>query len=75
MDDASREAARDATRAIDSATAAIERLEGQRLNLAQRLTELEPVLEAAREAAASAGRNLAALADPAMLESAAEVPV
>ena len=42
--------ARDAARAIDAAAAALERLEAQSSGLAQRQADLEPVLEAAREA-------------------------
>ena len=60
--------AREATRAIDSATAALERIEAQRSALAQRQADLEPVIEAAGEAATAAERSLAALPDPAALE-------
>jgi chromosome segregation protein len=60
--------ARDAARAIDAASAALERIEAQRANLAQRQADLQPVLEAAREAVAAAERSLAALPDPAALE-------
>ena len=59
---------REATRAIDIATAAIERLSAQRLNLAQRLEDLQPVAEAAANAAALARQSLGALPDPAVLE-------
>jgi chromosome segregation protein len=59
---------RDAARAIDAAAAALERIEAQRSGLAQRETDLEPVLEAARDALAAAERSLAALPDPAALE-------
>ena len=60
--------AREAARAIDSAAASLERMEAQRSSLEQRQADLEPVLEAAREAVASAERSLAALPDPAVLE-------
>jgi chromosome segregation protein len=60
--------AREATRAIDSASAALERIEAQRSALAQREADLEPVLEAAKDAVAAAQRSLASLPDPAALE-------
>jgi chromosome segregation protein len=60
--------AREAARAIDAAAAALERIEAQRGSLAQRQADLEPVLEASREAVTAAERSLAALPDPAMLE-------
>ena len=60
--------AREATRAIDTAVAALERIDAQRASLAQRQGDLEPVLEASREAVAAAERSLAALPDPAALE-------
>ena len=59
---------REAMRAIDAAAAALERIEAQRSGLAQRQTDLEPVLEAAGEAVSAAERSLAALPDPAALE-------
>jgi chromosome segregation protein len=59
---------RDATRAIDSATAALERIEAQRSALAEREADLQPVLAAARDAATAAERALAALPDPASME-------
>ena len=59
---------RDAVRAGDAATAALERMEAQRAGLAQRQADLDPVLEAAREAVTAAERSLAALPDPAALE-------
>ena len=62
--------ARDAARAIDSASAGLERIEAQRSGLAQRRTDLEPVLDAAKEAVTAAERTLAALPDPAALEDA-----
>ena len=64
--------AREAARAIDSATAALERIEAQRSGLEQRQADLEPVLEASREAVQSAERSLGALPDPAALESEVE---
>jgi chromosome segregation protein len=60
--------ARDAARAGDIAQATLERMEAQRSGLAQRQSDLEPVLEAANEAVAAAERALAALPDPAALE-------
>ncbi|MEO7366099.1 MAG: AAA family ATPase [Sphingomicrobium sp.] len=60
--------ARDATRAGDSAAAAIERLTAQRAALSERLGDLAPVVAAAAEAVAAAQTALAALADPAALE-------
>ena len=60
--------AREAARAIDAASAALERIEAQRSGLAQRQSDLEPVLEAALEAVAAAERALASLPDPAALE-------
>jgi chromosome segregation protein len=61
--------AREAARAIDAAAAALERIEAQRSGLAQRQADLEPVIEAATEAVTSAEHSLAALPDPAALES------
>jgi chromosome segregation protein len=69
---ASERDAREAGRAIDAATAALERIEAQRSSLAQRQEDLEPVLHAAREAVSAAERSLAALPDPAMLEQEVE---
>ena len=60
--------AREATRAIDAAAAAMERIEAQRSGLSQRADDLQPVLEAAREAVTAAERSLAALPDPGALE-------
>ena len=60
--------ARDAARAIDAAGAALERIEAQRSSLAERGADLEPVLEAARQALGAAEHSLAALPDPAALE-------
>jgi chromosome segregation protein len=60
--------AREAARAMDTAAAALERLEAQRSGLAQRQADLEPVLEAAREAVGASERSLATLPDPAALE-------
>jgi chromosome segregation protein len=59
---------REATRAIDVATAAIERLAAQRTSLVQRLEDLRPVVEAAAGSMANARRALDALPDPAALE-------
>jgi chromosome segregation protein len=61
--------ARDAARASDTAAAAIERIEAQRAGLAQRRTDLAPVLAAAADAVAASERSLAALPDPAALET------
>lgn len=60
--------AREAGRAMDSAAAALERIEAQRSSLTQRQADLQPVLEAARDALSAAQRSLAALPDPAVLE-------
>ena len=60
--------AREAGRAIDVATAALERIEAQRSSLVQRQADLDPVLEASRESVAAAEHALAALPDPAALE-------
>jgi chromosome segregation protein len=60
--------ARDAARAIDSAVAALERIEAQCAGLVQRQADLEPVLEAARQAVNAAECALAALPDPGALE-------
>jgi chromosome segregation protein len=59
---------REAGRAIDAAAATLERIDAQRSSLAQRQSDLEPVLDASREAAGAADRSLAALPDPAALE-------
>ncbi len=59
--------AREAGRAIDAAAAALDRIEAQRSGLEQRQLDLEPVLEAAREATTAAEHSLAALPDPAAL--------
>ena len=64
--------AREAARAIDAAGAALERIEAQRASLAQRQADLDPVLDASREAVAAAQRSLATLPDPAALEQAVE---
>ena len=60
--------ARDATRAMDAASTALERIEAQRASITQRQSDLEPVLAAARDALTAAERALAALPDPAALE-------
>jgi chromosome segregation protein len=59
---------RDASRAIDVATTALERIDAQRSSLIQREADLEPVYEAAKDAVLDAERSLAALPDPAALE-------
>ncbi|MEO7655605.1 MAG: chromosome segregation protein SMC, partial [Sphingomicrobium sp.] len=59
---------REATRAIDIATAAIERIAAQRSSLAQRIDDLRPVVEASAEARGTAEQALAMLPDPATLE-------
>jgi len=64
--------ARDAARAIDAASAALERIDAQRSALAQRQTDLDPVLDAARDSLAAAERALSALPDPAGLEASVE---
>ena len=60
--------ARDATRAGDLAEATLERIEAQRAGLLQRTADLDPVLDAAKDAVAAAEHSLAALPDPAALE-------
>ena len=60
--------AREATRAIDVATAALERIRDHRTALTQRKADLDPVQEAAQEAAEAAEKSLALLPDPATLE-------
>jgi chromosome segregation protein len=60
---------REAERASDTATAAIERAAAQRSALEQRLADLEPLAKAAGEAVASAEASLATLPDPADLEA------
>ena len=60
--------AREASRTIDAAEAALERLQAQHSSVAQRLSDLEPVLTAAREAVTATEGSLAALPDPAVLE-------
>jgi chromosome segregation protein len=60
--------ARDAARAGDSAVAALERIEAQKAGLVQRRGDLEPVLEAAKDAVHAAQGSLGALPDPAALE-------
>jgi len=64
--------ARDAARASDAASAALDRIEAQQTGLSQRQADLEPVLEAARDAVAMAHRTLAALPDPEALEQEVE---
>lgn len=60
--------ARESARAADAAAAAIERLEAQRAALAERQSDLAPVLKAAGEAVAAAEAAIAALPDPAALQ-------
>ncbi len=60
---------REAGRAVDSAAAAIERTQAQRSALEQRLSDLEPLARAAAGAVAAAQTGLAALPDPAQLET------
>jgi chromosome segregation protein len=60
--------AREATRAGDAASAALERVETQRVELQQRRDDLKPVIGASREAVAAAESSLVALPDPASLE-------
>jgi chromosome segregation protein len=61
--------AREAIRAEDSAVSALERLESQRVALAERETDLAPVREAADEALRRAGTALDNLPDPAAMGS------
>ena len=61
--------ARDAGRASDAASAALERIAAQRTALGQRLADLDPVLTAAAQSVAAAEQALAALPDPAVLGS------
>jgi chromosome segregation protein len=63
---------REAERASDNATAAIERAQAQRSALEQRLTDLDPLTKAASEAVAGAQGALATLPDPADLEAQVE---
>ncbi len=60
---------RDTMRAIDAASAALERIEAQRSALAQRQADLEPVLDAAKDSLTAAERALSALPNPASLEA------
>ena len=64
--------ARDAGRASDAAAAALDRIAAQRTALEQRLADLEPVRAAARDSVAATEQALAALPDPATLESEVE---
>ncbi len=59
---------REATRAIDAATSALERIDAQRSGLIQRQDDLKPVLEAATAAVSLSEKSLAALPDPSALE-------
>ena len=58
---------RDAVRASDSATNALDRLDAQRAALAERRADLDPMLEASISSLAAAMEALAALVDPAVL--------
>jgi chromosome segregation protein len=58
---------REAARAADVAAGLLERLEAQRLALAERRADLEPLLAASRDAVTTAEAALGALADPAQL--------
>ena len=61
--------AREAGRASDAASTALDRIAAQRTALEQRLADLEPVRSAAIESVAAAAQSLATLPDPAALES------
>ncbi|HUG45878.1 MAG TPA: AAA family ATPase [Sphingomicrobium sp.] len=63
---------REAERAGDSASAAMERIEAQRSALEQRFADLDPLTEAGAEAVAAAQAALVALADPATLDTQVE---
>jgi chromosome segregation protein len=65
--------ARDAARAGDSAAAAIERLDAQRGGLEERLADLTPIAQAARESVDVAKAGLASLPDPAVLQTEIEL--
>ncbi|MEO7814066.1 MAG: chromosome segregation protein, partial [Sphingomicrobium sp.] len=58
---------RDAVRAGDSATNAIERLDAQRDALTERRADLDPLIAASAASVEAAGKALGALADPAAL--------
>ncbi len=59
---------REATRAVDVASAALDRIEAQRAGLAQQQSDLKPVLAAAGDAVRAAERSLTGRPDPAALE-------
>ena len=61
--------AREAARAGDAAASALERLEGQRTALSQRLDDLSPVLAASADAVCAAHAVVAGLPDPGALEA------
>ena len=63
---------REAVRAGDVATAALERIEAQRIGLKERQADLAPVIEASREAVASAEAALNNLPEPEALEQQVE---
>jgi len=65
--------AREAIRAEDGAVSALERLEAQRVVLAEREADLAPVREAAEQALTRAEAALANLADPAAMGSEIEM--
>ena len=58
---------RDSIRAGDAATNALDRLDAQRAALAERRSDLEPLIEASAQSVAAAEKALGALADPAVL--------
>ena len=60
---------RDAVRSGDSATNAIERLDAQRAALAERRSDLDPLIAASAQSMDAAHSSLATLADPAALAS------
>ena len=61
--------AREAARASDAASAALDRIAAQRTALEQRLADLEPVRAAATDSVAAGQQALGALPDPGALES------
>lgn len=66
---AAERAGRDAVRSGDTAQAALDRLAGQREQLAERAADLDPIVAAAGEALAGAEQALAALPDPLALDA------
>jgi chromosome segregation protein len=69
---AAEKAIREAERAGDSASAAMERIQAQRSAIGERLADLDPLAEAAGEAVAAAQSVLGSLPDPASLEAEVE---